>query len=64
MSIEWIDAKVTSIPKDGKEYLTKNENQGNNLQLVYYDKIHKCYTNKGEYVFEGNAGTHWKHITI
>lgn len=60
----WIPIEEEKIPKDGKEYITKNNNQGGVLSLISWDIIHKHYRCKSEYVFEGNAGTHWKPIEL
>lgn len=57
---KWIDCNVEPIPKDGKEYLTKNDRQGGVLRLISWNTINKHYQDKGEYVHEPNAGTHWK----
>lgn len=62
--INWIPFEQESIPKDGKEYLTKNDRQGGVLSLISWNKIHNYYQNKGEYVFEQNAGTHWKPVSF
>ncbi len=58
----WTDATQQSIPKDGKEYLTKNNLQGGVKQLISWNTIHGYYQNKGVRVYEGNAGTHWMEI--
>ena len=60
----WIPVEEESIPKDGKEYLTRNDRQGGVLSLISWNKIHNHYQDKGEYVFEQNAGTHWRSLFL
>ena len=50
------------IPKDGKEYLTKDISCMNTLQLIRWSKTYGYFKNKGNYVSEENAGTHWLEI--
>ena len=60
--MKWINVKDKPIPRDGKEYLTKNDNQMGTLQLIYWNNIYNYFNNKGEYISEENAGTHWIKI--
>lgn len=62
-AIEWINVKEQPIPRDGKEYLTKNDLQGGVKSLISWNKVHNHFANKGFYVSEGNAGTHWLDIS-
>ena len=57
--MEYIETQITPIPKDGKEYLTKNNLQGGVKSLIRWDKIKDCFTDKGKYIAECNVGTHW-----
>lgn len=61
--MNWISVKDQKIPRDGEEYLTANMLQGGVKQLISWNKFHKCFQSKGDYVFEGNAGTHWAEIS-
>ena len=56
---DWISVEDQPIPKDGKEYLTVNINQGGVQNLISFNTIHKYFQSKGEYIGEHNAGTHW-----
>ena len=58
----WVPRSAKEIPKDGREYLVKNENQGGTLSLIRYNRIHDYYENKGKWAPQGNLGTHWKLI--
>lgn len=60
--MSWILIKDEEIPKDGKEYLVRNDLQGGQLSLIYWDKIHHTYRDKGDWVFLANIGTHWCKI--
>ena len=66
--MNWIEVEENEIPKDGKEYLTRNELQGGVLQLISWDKLHKCYKNKGDVRIGKNVGSQWfkipKYIAI
>ena len=61
---KWIPVEQESIPKDGKEYITRNDKQGGIYNLISWNIFNKHYQNKGEYIAEGNAGTHWKPISF
>ena len=60
--MKWIEIKEQILPRDGIEYLTRNELQGGTLQLVYWDKIHNCYRNKGQMRLGANIGSQWLNI--
>jgi len=62
MSEEWIETSEIEIPKDGKEYLTRNGHQGATFALIRWNSIHNYYQIKGEYVSIGNVGTQWLRI--
>ena len=59
---KWIQATEQPFPKQRKEFLVRNDNQGGVLSLVYYNYIHNFFTRKGKYVSEKNIGTHWMQI--
>ena len=61
---KWIPVEQESIPKDGKEYITRNDRQGGIYSLISWNMSNKHYQNKGEYISELNAGTHWKPISF
>ncbi len=52
---------IESIPQDGKEYLVCNVRQGSVLQLVSWDRVHKCWKCKGK-VETHFQWTHWTPI--
>ncbi len=62
--MKWISIKDKEIPKDGEEYITRNELQGGSLQLIYWDKIHNVYKSKGEVRIGANTGSHWLAIPL
>ena len=59
---DWISVEDEPLPKSTDEFLTLNKNCGNCLQLIRWNSIHNHFQNKGEYVAECNAGTHWQYI--
>jgi len=60
--MSWIEIKKEDLPKDGKEYLTRNELQGGVLQLIHWDKTHNCYKNKDQVRLGKNIGSQWLKI--
>ena len=60
--MEWIDVNKMPIPKHGKEVLTKNMMQGGVLNLIKYNGLRFHYENKGKFISDRNAGTHWLEI--
>ena len=60
----WVNREHKEIPKDGREYLVKNNRQGGVVVLVRYDKVHKVYKNKGTVVPVPNLGDFWKPVEI
>ena len=60
--MKWINAETNPIPRDGKEYLTRNGKQGGVFMLVYWCQINNIFKTKGEPIFGKNAGTHWIEI--
>ena len=54
---------IESAPKDGTEFLACYAHQGNVMALIRYDRVHRCWLNKGDVVhgFEANA-THWQRL--
>jgi len=62
---QWIpivDADL--LPKNGKEFLVKNNNQGSTLQLIYWDLIHNRWLNKGNVVFRSSLETNCKYMIV
>ena len=60
----WVKVSDIEIPKDGQEYLVKNENQGGVLSLIKYNRVHNHYESKGKWVPLGVLGTHWKPVEL
>lgn len=53
----WHNIENEPPPKTGEEFLTCNLRQGGIMRLVYFDKIHNCWMNKGEVIYLQE--THW-----
>ena len=60
-ALEW--QPIESAPENGDEFLAADANQGFVKQLVYFNKINKCWLSKGQVVvnFKGQF-THWLAI--
>lgn len=59
---KWINVEDKSIPRQGNEFLTRNDNQGGTFLLIRWNNLHKHFLNKADYISESNAGTHWMQI--
>ena len=63
--MEWIEVTESNkLPRQTKEFLTKNMLQMGVLQLISWNNVHKHFRNKGKYVAEVNAGTHYFIIDV
>ena len=57
-NIEW--QSIKTLPKDGAEYLTVNNKQGNILSLVNWNTIYGYWESKGKAI--SMQATHWFKI--
>lgn len=61
--IQWISVKDKEVPKDGKEYLTRNDNQGKTLSLIRWNRVYENYFDKGNIILSLQC-THWAEINL
>jgi DNA-directed RNA polymerase subunit RPC12/RpoP len=59
--MKWREINLDQLPKDGTEFLVRNNRQGGVKSLIYWDKIHKYWKSKGEPVLS-LQDTHWMEI--
>jgi len=58
--MNWVKINSHSdFPKTTSEFLTRNDNQGGTLELVYYDRVHNCFRTKGNRLLPNEMGTHY-----
>ena len=52
--------RIESAPKDGREFVTSNMNQGGVKRLVWWDKLHETFVVKGTPI--SMHETHWADL--